>query len=61
MTEVAVQAETHHARPPRVPFNRTDVLVLAGALGVAALCAAVATLGGLHRLNRHDGRRRSRG
>jgi concentrative nucleoside transporter, CNT family len=50
MTDVAVQAEPHHAPPPRVPFDRTDLMVLAAALGVAALVAALAWLGGVPRL-----------
>jgi concentrative nucleoside transporter, CNT family len=50
MTDVTVQAEPHHVPPPRVPFDRTDVMVLASALGGAALCAVVASLARFHRL-----------
>jgi CNT family concentrative nucleoside transporter len=50
MTDVAVQAEPHHAPLRRAPFDRTDFLVLASALAAGAVCAALASLGGLPRL-----------
>ena len=46
MTDVAVQAEPHHVPPPRAPFDRTDLMVLASAVAAAAVCAALASLGG---------------
>ena len=50
MTDVAVQAGPHHVPPPRAPFERTDVLVLASAFAAAAVCAALASLAGLPKL-----------
>jgi concentrative nucleoside transporter, CNT family len=50
MTDAAVQAEPHHVPPPRAPFDRTDLMVLASALAAAAVCAALASFGGLPRL-----------
>jgi len=50
MSHVAVQAEPQHVPPPRVPYDRTDFLVLAGAAGAAAVLAAIASAAGLPRL-----------
>src|SRR5688500_6406721 len=50
MSHVAVQAEPQHTPPPRVPYDRTDLLVLAGAAGAAAVLALAASMGGAPRL-----------
>ena len=50
MSHVAVETDPHHQPPPRVPYDRTDMLVLGGALAAAAGFAALASLAGLPRL-----------
>jgi concentrative nucleoside transporter, CNT family len=49
MSHVA-PAEPLHAPPPRAPYDRTDALVLGTAAVVAALIAALASFGGVPRL-----------
>jgi len=50
MTHVEVHADAGHAAPPRVPYDRRDLIVLGGALAVAAVIASLAAVGGLPRL-----------
>ena len=50
MTHVESSAPAGHAPPRRVPYDRRDLLVLGGALAAAAVLAALASVGGLPRL-----------
>jgi hypothetical protein len=46
MTQILVQPEAAHAAPPRAPYEQRDFMVLGAALGVAAVLALLATVGG---------------
>ena len=50
MTHVEGHAPAGHAPPRRVPYDRRDLMVLGGALAAAALLAALASVGGMPRL-----------
>ena len=50
MTHVEGHAAAGHAPPRRVPYDRRDLMVLGGALAVAAVFAALAVVGGLPRV-----------
>jgi concentrative nucleoside transporter, CNT family len=50
MTHVEGHAAAGHAPPQRVPYDRRDLMVLGGALAVAAVFAALAAVGGLPRV-----------
>ena len=50
MTHVEGHAPAGHAPPRRVPYDRRDLMILGGALAVAAVVAALAAVGGLPRL-----------
>ena len=50
MTHVEGSAPAGHAPPRRVPYDRRDLMVLGGALAAAALLAALASVGGMPRL-----------
>ena len=50
MTHVEGHAPAGHAPPRRVPYDRRDLMVLGGALAAAAVLAALASVGGMPRL-----------
>ena len=50
MTQILVQPEAAHAPPPRAPYEQRDFMVLGAALGVAAVLALLATVGGMPRI-----------
>ena len=50
MTHVEGHAPAGHAAPRRVPYDRRDLMVLGGALAAAAVLAALASVGGMPRL-----------
>ena len=50
MTHVEAHAAAGHAPPRRVPYDRRDFMVLGGALAAAAVLAALASVGGMPRL-----------
>ena len=50
MTHVEGHAAAGHAPPRRVPYDRRDLMILGGAVAAAAVVAALASVGGLPRL-----------